>query len=527
MSNPDDHTQVALGKAVGISPWTARVRTRRACVPTSRANPLSALNLRIAAAIIVVAQGGLAELAYESHRIDLGESISQTVVHGRLTGGGADDLVVFTHDERTRQMAVYAYDRGTWSRVHLAEVPDDLIFVDMISLGGRDRLLALRREGVDWIDPETWDSKPWISAASMYKVAPPDVRELDIALDLNGDGLDDIALPGFDGYTVWTQRSDGSLTDAVELAAPPTTRTGFRSSAYRAREIYRFDFDGDGHGDLAFWNGDGLDVYLGLADGGFATEPVAVHVPIQLNTDDVTMSFGFGSIVDETRSMLYAVDDLNGDGVADIATSTIEVGGLFDQSTRYDFHFGRREGNATAFDAAPDTRISSAGVQGPLERSDLDGDGRVDFGMLSFKLGIGKIISLLLTGSVSFNMNFYLMGEGGYSELPNVQRRVKLRLDLGSGAVAGNWVSVGDLTGDGVRDLLVQANATRVDVYPGTGDAGLFAKRPIEVAVDLSDQSSVRLADLNGDGKDDMFMTHRLPHNESRQIALALSRRND
>lgn len=485
---------------------------------------MSTLNLRFAAAVVAVAQGGFAELAYDNHRIDLGESISQTVVHGRLTGVGIDDFVVFTHDERARQMAVYAYGRGRWSRVHLGDVPSDVIFVDMINLGGRDRLLAVRREGIDWIDPETWDLKPWLAAASMYKVAPPDVRELNIALDLNDDGLDDIALPGFDGYTVWIQRSDGSLTDPFELAGPPTTRTGFRSSAYRAREIYRFDFDGDGHGDLAFWNGDGLDVYLGAPDGGFVTEPVAVHVPMELSTDDVTMSFGFGSIVDETRSMLYAVDDLNGDGVADIATSTIEVGGLFDQSTRYDFHFGRREGNATVFDSAPDTQISSAGVQGPLERSDLDGDGRVDFGMLSFKLGIGKIISVLLTGSVSFNMNFYLMGEGGYSDEPNVQRRVKLRLDLGSGRVAGNWVSVGDLTGNGVRDLLVQSGATRVDIYPGTGDASLFAKRSIEVAVDLSDQGSVRLADLNGDGRDDMFMTHRLPDSESRRIAVALSR---
>ena len=485
---------------------------------------MPALNLRIAAAMVAVAQVGFAELAYDNHQIDLGEAISQTVVHGRVTGGGVDDLIVFTHDEQGRRMAVYAYAQDGWSRVHVADVPSDLVFVDMIKLGGRDRLLALRREGVDWIDPETWALKPWLSAASMYKVAPPDVRELDIALDLNGDGLDDIALPGFDGYMVWTQRPDGSLSDPVELGAPPTSRTGFRSAAYRAREIYRLDFDGDGNGDLAFLNGDGLDVYLGLAGGGFVTESIAVQVPMGLTTDDVTISFGFGDIVDDTRTLLYGIEDFNGDGVADIATSTIKVGGLFDQSTRYDFHFGRRAGDTTVFDAIPDTYISSAGVQGPLERSDMDGDGRLDFGMLSFKLGIGKIVSVLLTGSVSFNMNFYLMGESGYAQRPNMQRRVKLRLDLGSGRVAGNWVSVGDLTGDGVRDLLVQADATRVDVYPGTGDAGLFAERAIEVAVELSDQGSVRLADLNGDGKDDMFMTYRAGDDESRRIAVALSR---
>ncbi len=263
--------------------------------------------------------------------------------------------------------------------------------------------------------------------------------------------------------------------------------------------------------------------YPGVAGVSFSPAAVELPTPFELTTDDVTVSFGFGRDVDQTRSLLYRVDDFNGDGVGDIATSTLEVGGLFDQATRYDFYFGRRSGNATVFDGVPDTSISSDGVQGPLERSDLDGDGRVDFGMLSFKLGIGKIVSVLLTGSVSFNMNFYLMGKGGYAADPNVQRRVKLRLDLGSGRVAGNWISVGDLTGDGIQDLLVQADADRVDVYPGTGTAELFAKRPIRVDVDLSDQGSVRLADLNGDGKDDMFMAYRLPDDRFR-MAVALSR---
>lgn len=472
--------------------------------------------------MLAIAPAG-AELAYDNHQIDIGEAASHTLVHGRLTGGDTDDLVVFTHAERVRRMAVYSYIGNAWTRSHVGEVPPDIIFIDVMDLGGRDRLLAVCRGGVGWIDPETWDLQPWLSTASMYKAAPRDVPEVDIVLDLNGDELDDIALPGFDGYTVWTQRSDGGLTEPVELAAPPAARAGFRSAAYRAREIYRFDFDGDGLGDLAFWNGDGLDVYPGLADGRFAVEPVTVHIPMALTTDDVTMSFGF-DVVDGTRSMLYGVDDFNGDGIADIATSTIDVGGLFDQSTRYDFHFGRRAENSTIFAAVPDTRISSAGVQGPLERSDLNGDRRVDFGMLSFKLGIGKLVSVLLTGSVSFNMNFYLMGESGYEEQPNVQRRVKLRVDLGSGRVAGNWVSVGDLTGDGLEDLLVQADATRIDVYPGTGGADLFAKRPLQVAVYLSDQAGVRLADLNGDAKDDMFMMYRPPDGELHRIAVALSR---
>lgn len=498
----------------------------------SRPGPanVSVENLRRTVVATVVAlshnaaSGADAGLAYDNHEINIGDAVSRTVLHGRLTGGETDDLIVFTHADSTRQMAVYTYHETAWSRCHLGDVARGIIFVDMMELGGEDRLLALRRGGIDWIDPATWVPRTWLASPSMYKLPPQDVPDFDFARDVNGDGLDDIALPGFDGYTVWTQRPDGTLNDPVELAAPATARVGFRSATYRARDLYQLDHDGDGYSDLAFWHEGGLVVYPGAASGSFVPDPIELLAPFELSTDDVTVSFGFGQEFDETRSLLYRVDDFNGDGIGDIATSTIEVAGVFDQSTRYDFHFGRREAGATVFRAVPDTSISSEGVQGPLELSDLDGDGRLDFGMLSFKMGIGKIVAVLLTGSVGFNMNFYLMGEGGYARKPNVQRRVKLRLDLGSGRVSGNWVSAGDLTGDGIKDLVVQVDGTRVDVYPGTGGADLFTQRPVEVDVNLSDQGSVRLADLNHDGKDDMFMAYRHPDGETLRVGVALSR---
>ena len=59
---------------------------------------------------------------------------------------------------------------------------------------------------------------------------------------------------------------------------------------------------------------------------------------------------------------------------------------------------------------------------------------------------------------------------------------------------------------------------------PAPADAGVFAKRPIEVDVKLSDRDSVRLADLNHDGKDDMFMAYRLPDGDTLRVGVALSR---
>ena len=460
--------------------------------------------------------------AYESFVLDTGEATSHTVLHGRITGGDVDDFAVFRHRDQDRRMAVYAFERGQWRRTHVADVPDDVIFVDMMELGGTDRLLMFRRGHIDWLDPETWTRRPLVAASSIYNVPPLDVPDVEIARDLNDDGLDDIALPDFDGHTVWIQRPDGSLSDPMRLAAEHSARIGFRSSTYRASDIYQLDHDGDGRVDLAFWRPDGMTVFRGT-DTGFDTEPVLVDLPFAVSTDDVTVSIGFGGDIDETRTMLYTVGDMNGDGVGDLVTNTLEIGGLFDQTSRYDFYFGKRRQGATVFEPEPDTSISSAGVQGVFERSDFDGDGAVDFGMISFKLGIGKLIAVLLRGSVSFNMDFYFMRNNDYPEEPDVRRRVKLNIDLGSGRVGGNWVSVGDLTGDGVKDLLVQVDASTCDVYPGSADERLFAEEPFRVDVRFSDQGNVRLADLNRDGRDDMYMAFRLEDGVSHRIGVALS----
>lgn len=484
------------------------------------------MNSRVAAALgCVLASIAAADAppTYESFVLDTGEATSHTVLHGRITGGTVDDFVVFRHRDQDRSMAVYSFENGRWRENHSADVPDDVIFVDMMELGGVDRLLMFRRGYVEWLDPRTWTRRPLVAASSIYNVPPLDVPEVQIARDLNDDGLDDIALPGFDGHTVWVQRSDGTLSGPMELRADHSARIGFRSSTYRALDIYQLDNDGDGRVDLAFWRPDGMTVFRGT-ETGFDTEPVLVDLPVPVSTDDVTVSFGFGGDIDETRTMLYTVDDMNGDGVGDLVTNTLEIGGLFDQSSRYDFYFGERRERATVFEPEPATSISFPGIQGVFERSDFDGDGAIDFGMTSVKLGIGKLIAVLLTGSVSYNMDFYFMKHGAYPEDPDVRRRVKLRLDLGSGRVAANWISVGDFTGDGVKDLLVQVDASRCDVYPGSADEQLFAEEPFKVDVRFSDQGNIRLADLNGDGRDDMYMAFRLEDGVSRRIGVALSR---
>ena len=489
-----------------------------------------AWSIPLAASLLSGAAYG--ELPYDSYLIDVGES-DGLVLHGNLTGGEVDSLVVFgdAGEDHDRRMVVYGFDGTGWELVHAAKIPDDVIFVDMLESADRDRLLMFRRDHVDWLDPDGWIRTTLVSAPSVYNVPPLDVPQVEIVRDVNDDGKDDLVLPDFDGYWVWLQgeEPENDWIGPVKLAATPTAIARFRSVSYRPRAIYDLDYDGDGRNDLAFWEDDQFLVYR-ANNAGFDAKPLALELPIEFSSDDFTVSIGIGTRAesDADRVTLYDVGDYNGDGVGDLVATTLTVSGFLDQSTRYDFYFGERVGDSTRFEKTPATMIESDGIQGPFETDDFDNDGRQDFGMASIDIGIGKIIGALLTGSVRFDVDFYVMRDNAYPEEPNVTKPIRFRFSLRSGSVlGGRWLDTGDVTGDGLADLLVPSDSG-IEVYAGTGDAKLFQTRPTTILIDFPDTAMIRgvtIADLNDDGRDDMVMRFPPPHeDEGNRIGIVLSR---
>jgi len=427
-------------------------------------------------------------------------------------------------------MALFAFDGSGWDLAYASDVPDDVIFVDMLESADRDRLLMFRRDHVDWLDPDGWTRTTLVSAPSVYNVPPLDVPQVEIARDVNGDGLADLVLADFDGYWVWLQDEtpDADWIGPVKLKATPTSIAGFRSVSYRPRAIYELDHDGDGRNDLAFWEDEQFLVYR-ANDTSFDTTPVALDLPIEFSSDDVTISIGVGNPdeSDPERVTLYDVGDYNGDGVGDLVTITLTITGFLDQSTRYAFYFGEHVDGGTRFAKTPATVIESDGIQGPFETGDFNNDGRKDLGMASIDIGIGKIIAALLTGSVRFDIEFYVMGDNAYPEEPNVTKPIRFRFSLRSGSVlSGRWLDTGDLTGDGLTDLWVPVDGG-IEVYAGTGDDKLFQDRPTTIPVDFPATTmpgGVTIADLNDDGRDDIVI--RLPpteEDEANRIGVVLS----
>ena len=489
---------------------------------------------RAALAMALLGAPIAAELAYDSVLIDIGEA-DGVLLHGDFTDAAVDDLVIFTDggEDRERRMAVYAFLDDGWEIVHDAAVDEDVIFVDMLTAPERDRLLVFRRDHIEWLDPTDWTRRALVSAPSVYNVPPDDVPRVRIARDVDGDGYDDLVLPDFDGYHVWRRepKGDDGWIGPSKLGATPTAVTGLRSATYRPRAMYELDYDGDGHLDLAFWEDDRFLVYRATADG-FEAEPLKLKLPVDVRSDDFTVSVGIGGGSPSTkdRVTLFDVGDYNGDGIGDLVTNTLTISGLLDQSTRYDFYFGRRGADGgTAFAATPDTAIRSTGIQGPFDTEDYNNDGAKDFGMTTIDIGIGKIIAALLTGAVRFDVDFYIMDDNAYPEVPNVTRPIRIRFSLRTGSItSGRWMQLGDVTGDGLTDLLLPRGSDGIEVHAGTGDAALFADRPSMIAISLPDTTTpggVHVADLNNDGRDDMVI--RFPataEGESNRVGVVLSR---
>ena len=69
---------------------------------------------------------------------------------------------------------------------------------------------------------------------------------------------------------------------------------------------------------------------------------------------------------------------------------------------------------------------------------------------------------------------------------------------------------IGDVTGNGRSDLLVEWTHRELHVYAGVPGPELFAEQPRKVAVELpNDGEYAWMTDLNGDGRQDIVM-HRL-----------------
>lgn len=282
-----------------------------------------------------------------------------------------------------------------------------------------------------------------------------------VSKDLDGDGKPDIAVANYSSSSISIFRntgSSGSIT-TTSFAAKVDFSTGTHPIG-----LVTEDMDGDGRPDLICSDQhDGtVSVFRNASSSG-------------------TISFESRVTAAVSDGQQLAVGDIDGDGRPDIAT--INNGGNLVYVVKNNSSSG-----SLSFASA----ISKSVANGPAGAAiaDIDGDGKNDLlvscyngGQLSIFRNIGSAGSIT-TGSFDTRQDF-ATGVGAYN------------------------IYVGDVDGDGKRDVLVSNNnGAKIGVFRNASTSGTIS---LATRVDLTattGAAGMGMGDINGDGKPDIAVAN-------------------
>ncbi len=370
-----------------------------------------------------------------------------------------------------------------------------------------------------WADPK--HAHPWQSAV----------------VDLDGDGLEDLAVPGPESYTIAFQKkaadgtrsfatpiqrvSPGSGRDLVsdiersaEVRQPGGKRRGSVSITDNGVQIDSgrlgpapylwvresvpaaqiLDFDGDGDMDLLFLHTYSLEVYLQEPKGTFSTTPIILVNPVTVDRQRaLDVSFTAKSL------------DLDGDRRTDCVFS---AGDKRSDSVRTQFlvFLARavKQGEAPLFGASgvPTQLLVLDGFARPLAFDDVDGDGKPDLVAGGIRPDLIDGLRAAATEHVDAEIYVYKNTGSGFSKRPDLV----YKLSIHAGGLDLTARFAGDVTGDGVADFFERADKSflRVHMVRRTRD-GLTVIDPPVYEMPLDDDARLLMPGRIGPGSWDLF----------------------
>ncbi len=395
-------------------------------------------------------------------------------------------------------------------------MPDDALFYDFASVfdTGQESLLFLNDVGVQRFDPTTDSFEPFIALTSIYRQnSSPLFEQMDFARDLNGDGYADIIVPDFDGYWLRLNDGEGGFHSQILLDMQVEMRLSQGRPLYSQFPLHSSDVNFDGKPDILFQKDQSFIVFHQLLDGSFDTKPVEYDIDIDVIgnsfSEFVRSNERYEDQSDLVETRIVSVEDINGDDVIDIVTETDRAKGLFDRSTTYQFHYGAEADGKLMFNSEPSANVTLKGVTARNRYLDFTDDGRKDFVGGSVNIGIGKIIGILLSGSVGIHVNFYEQGaDGSFGEKPTFRKKVSVDFDMSSGQSSVPVAEMLDIDGDKAKDMVISKDNDELRIYYATpGGKNMFRKKEVKLKIDLPRNGElVSVEDVNGDDKGDLLI---------------------
>ncbi len=485
------------------------------------------------------------EFTFDRYEIVTGITERQSVLTGFLFGGPIAELaVVHINANDDHRLRIYAFNDVTWAPKLDTVLHREVLFVDVANINGRDRLITYARDHLNWFDPESATEHPLIAIPSNFE--PPrsgEIPHVDITRDLNSDGRDDLVVPDVDGFWVCIQMSDGTFAEQVKIGAATEMERilgadGYRYDPWSQSRIHEIDFNRDGRNDLVFWNEDHFKVHLQDERGLFSSKATTFMTNVAFGSDQLSpLATG-----DMTGNVLYALTDLNSDGVADLVIFKLSGKDISNKHSSYAVHFGApTPDGGTVFARDADIAFESdEKIQIGMDRHDFNRDGQIDLmittiNIESLKGSLWKRIKGFMGDDIRLGLEFYQMEKGAYASTPNTTRGIALDgvpshrepgwvpLDVVlRGATHENrnreksyprafntTLLIGDVTGDGRSDLIIGDHPEIMVVFVGVPGPEIFAQQPQVVRVAMpNDEEYTWLVDLNKDGIQDILMHH-------------------
>lgn len=235
------------------------------------------------------------------------------------------------------------------------------------------------------------------------------------------------------------------------------------------------DLNGDALPDLAGTSGNSVAVMLNSGNGAFRSK----------------LQYAAGG---QTQDL--AAGDFNSDGRTDLAVS------LNDPTFRLSLLTGNGDGT---FNPPVNFENSAERFDSPaIVATDLDNDGRLD-------VVLAHVISCFTAPCIASQNITVMLGLGdGTFQIP-------IEIDVGTGM---SRIAIGDFNRDGIKDLAIAGDNSRVYTLLGIGNGSFLQQPTIQLTADtlFVDATDVDVADLNGDSIDDLVVA--IPLNGSRTAIL-------
>lgn len=443
----------------------------------------------------------------------------------------SDELVVIGEDENSQTwLAVYVFHQKTAQFVLFDKMmlSDEFFAFDVseneqgIYFLAQDKVVGLRyhddlndKSGIYLQDIQKVNSIFLIENSTF-------LIEKDFIMDVNKDDRDDIVLADFQQTNVWISSKDSTELAFQPMAIMTQTELDRGGVSFKPTRLTLADFTVDGLQDIAWVSTGKINYFKQLENGKYSTQQESLKISDKIHGLNWWQIRGAdGKSPDQSNlvhRMVEAIQDVNGDGLADVVVRFTQSSGVLDRTNNYEFYLGFLNKNSQLeFPVTPNTTIEAEGTSTGLKIIDVNGDDKFEVLLSSFELSVGNIIGALLAGGIDQNVLVFSLEDNDiYEEDPTISKEVELSFSLTSGRSGQPIVLVTDVNGDDLKDLILSADEDEVDIFLGQTGSRLFNRKASKHELKLPKNGALfEHHDINKDGKQDFIMRYGRLDDES------------